>query len=74
MHRLHIDIPLNKDLELSVDLSKKIVDFLSTLNIEGVDLVQYRLSNDTDRGNKNYLDINENGHASNKKMQIFFHD
>ncbi len=74
MHRLHIDIPLNKDLELSVDLSKKIVDFLSTLNIEGVDLVQYRLSNDTDRGNKNYLDINENGHASNKKMQIVFHD
>ncbi len=74
MYRLHVDIPLSKDLDQSIDLSKQIVDFLSTLKINGVDVVQYKLSNDTDRANKNYLDINENGHASNKKMQIKFHD
>jgi hypothetical protein len=70
--RLHIDIPLADDQTQSAYISKQVAEFLLSMNIEGVELIQYRLSHDLDRGNKNYLDINENGHASNKKSQIVF--
>ena len=70
--RLHIDIPLTSDQTQSATISRKVAEFLSSMNIEGVKLVQYKLSNDSDRANKNYLDINENGHCSNKKFQIVF--
>ena len=72
MHRLHVDIPLTLDLTQSQEISRKIVEFLSTMNIEEVKLIQYKLSHDLDRANKNYLDINENGHCTNKKSQIVF--
>ena len=71
-YRLHIDIPLTDDQTQSANISRQVAEFLLTMDIEGVELIQYRLSNDLDRGNKNYLDINENGHASNKKNQIVF--
>ena len=32
--------------------------------------INYRLGHDEDRQKSNYLDINENGHASNKKIRI----
>lgn len=70
--RLHIDIPLTDDQTQSAYISKQVAEFLLSMDIEGVELIQYRLSHDLDRGNKNYLDINENGHASNKKIQIVF--
>jgi len=70
--RLHIDIPLTDNLTDSETISKKVIEFLTSLNVEGVNVLQYKLSNDSDRANKNYLDINENGHASNKKCKIEF--
>lgn len=72
MFRLHIDVPLTKDQTQSEELANKILEFIKSMNIEGVELAQYRLSNDTDRGNKNYFDINENGHCSNKKLRIVY--
>ena len=72
MFRLHIDIPLTQNQTQSVEIAKQVAEFLSTMNIEDVKLVQYKLSHDLDRANKNYLDINENGHCSNKKNQIVF--
>ena len=72
MYRLFLDLPLFLDPQKSIDVSKKVLDFLSTMEIEEVNNIQYRLGNDTDRGNKNYLDVNENGHASNKKGKIVF--
>ena len=42
------------------------------MQIEGVELVQYRLGHDDDRGNKNYLLLDEKNHASNKKIQIVY--
>lgn len=70
-YRLHIDIPLGDDLEESKAQAEHIVDFLSAMSkIEGVDFFQYKLSHDQDRANKNYLDINENGHCSNKKIRV----
>lgn len=33
--------------------------------------IMYRLQNDADRRPHNYLDLNENGHASNNKLVLF---
>ena len=68
--RLHLDIPLSSDQKTSEEIAQKIVDYLTAMNISGVELVQYRLSHDYDRGNKNYLDINENGHCTTNKLKI----
>lgn len=70
MYRLHIDIPINTDLNSSSEIAKKVIKILEEMKVDGVELAQYRLSNDEDRGNKNYLDINENGHCTNKKIVI----
>jgi hypothetical protein len=72
MYRIAIDSPLGEDQEKAITIAKKIAEFLSTMKIEGVDFVQYRLANDWDRGTKNYLDIDSNGHCSNKKFKIVF--
>ena len=69
--RLHIDIPLNNDLEDCIVTVEHIVEYLKQMEkIEGVEYFQYKLSHDLDRANKNYLDINENGHCSNKKLRV----
>jgi hypothetical protein len=71
IYRLHIDIPLTDNLEDSKELSEYIVSCLSEMaKIENADYFQYKLSHDLDRSNKNYLDINENGHCSNKKIKV----
>ena len=70
-YRLHIDIPLTNNLTQSKEIAEHIVEYLKQMNkIENADYFQYRLSHDDDRGNKNYFDINENGHASNKKIKV----
>lgn len=83
MYRLHIDIPMGHDQVKAIAASKLLMDILiaeiernsayanekSTCEIVKMDLIQWKLSDDTDRANKNYLDINENGHASNKKSK-----
>lgn len=72
-YRLHIDIPISGDLQNAKDITEHIVDFLSRMErIEDVEFFQYKLSHDSDRANKNYLDINENGHCSNKKIKGTF--
>jgi hypothetical protein len=70
-YRLNIDFPLAADLEESKLLTALIVEHIARMQkFEGVEMFQYRLSHDSDRGNKNYLDINENGHCSNKKIKV----
>ena len=78
-HRLHIDIPLGHDEEKAVMNSEEIIymiesqkDFL--LESLGVEQLNYRLGHDEDRQKSNYLDKNENGHVSNKKMKIRLSD
>jgi hypothetical protein len=68
--RLHIDIPLSQSEEESIRISQEVLEQLKLLT--GVNFLQYRLSHDLDRGNKNYLDKNENGHCTNKKLKIEF--
>ena len=71
-YRLFIDVPLGNDLDIAKNIADQLVAIMENefdVN-DALSVVQYKLSHDTDRANKNYLDINENGHASSKKMKI----
>ena len=74
-YRLHIDIPLGTDEKKAKKIARNFVqshlDFTNTSN-DGVKEVNYRLGYDEDRQKSNYLDINENGHCSNKKLRITY--
>ena len=73
IHRLHIDIPLTGNLDEAAIQSKQIVnkiqEALDGMRIKGSHF-NYRLGHDDDRQRSNYLDINENGHCSNKKARV----
>jgi len=78
-YRLHVDIPLGTDEKTAQFKANLLVqDFLGTheVNIKHLDekynvkQFNYRLGHDEDRQKSNYLDVNENGHASNKKTRI----
>ena len=73
-YRLHLDIPLGPDQERAIIDSEIFTRCLTdALTAHGAAVqINYRLGNDSDRGKKNYLDINENGHASNKKMTFAY--
>lgn len=69
-----MDIPLGTDQNRAViesEIFLKCVEDALVAHGAAVTL-NYRLGNDSDRGKKNYLDINENGHASNKKMTFTY--
>ena len=72
-YRLHIDVPLVADMNESVAMSKQLIEIIKNSlvdnNIENIK-INYRLGNDEDRQKSNYLNINENGHVSNKKSII----
>ena len=73
MYRLHLDLPLGEDLENAQKTAEQVIGVLkSELSCYGLKekltIVQYKLCFDDDRRNHNYLDINENGHTSNKKL------
>ena len=81
-YRLHIDIPLGFDEDQAVKIAKSITywhfedkdaqDKLNSLTGGKISRINYRLGHDEDRQKSNYLDKNENGHVSNKKIQINF--
>ena len=82
MFRLHIDIPLGEDENLAIALAKQLIQYIkpdqllqenadSFLHLSNEQYIfQYRLGSDDDRQKSNYLDKNENGHVSNKKIKI----
>jgi hypothetical protein len=84
MFRLHIDIPLSHDQLESISLTKEFIyrlhDMLDLDSdrekalVSKIRKIQYRLGNDEDRQNSNYLDINENGHVSTKKCKIVLNE
>lgn len=71
-YRIHIDIPIEGDLETATKTAKQLVDAaVGGLNATGAVLtVQFRLGHDDDRQRSNYLDLNANGHASNRKCRV----
>jgi len=72
-YRLHIDVPLVADMNESVAMSNRLIEIIKNAmianNIQNTQ-INYRVGNDEDRQKSNYLSINENGHASNKKSII----
>lgn len=60
---------MNESVAMSKQLIEIIKNSLVDNNIENIK-INYRLGNDEDRQKSNYLNINENGHASNKKSII----
>jgi hypothetical protein len=73
-YRLHIDIPLSTDGKVPTEVVEKIMTVFDKSNfcVEGIQCVNYRLGHDDDRQRSNYLDINENGHCSNRKSKIVY--
>tara|TARA_R100001082_G_C4232512_1_gene103841 strand:+ start:64 stop:327 length:264 start_codon:yes stop_codon:yes gene_type:complete len=80
-YRLHIDIPLGSDLTKAERSAQSLMEWyfkdidakekIKRLVVDGtVSTINYRLGHDEDRQKSNYLDVNENGHASNKKTRI----
>lgn len=73
MYRLHLDVPCGTDQEAAIAKAKEILQqFQMNMPVEhlvGVE-IGVRLGSDEDRQKSNYLDINENGHCSNKKTKI----
>ena len=74
MYRLHIDIPIDESelgnaQEQADKMVGKIYEGLVSSNIDNL-IMNYRLGHDSDRQKSNYLMINENGHANNKKCRI----
>lgn len=72
-YRLHIDVPLSPDRDTSVEkteaIIKKIIASLTEEN--GLEItLRYRLGHDEDRSRKNHLDLNENGHVTNKIYSV----
>ena len=73
-YRLHIDVPFECNEEESARISKMVIGILEknfdSLKHIGISKLNYRLGHDEDRQKSNYLDKNENGHCSNKKIKI----
>ena len=82
MYRLHVDIPLGHNEETAKQVASSIVRWVFqdgdaqeriqrlTLGKYEIKEINCRLGNDEDRQKSNYLDVNENGHTSNKKIRI----
>ena len=70
VYRLTIDFEMGDDLESATECAEHIIEQVQGVTPpEGMKgSFNVRLTHDQDRGNKNYLDINENGHCTNKKL------
>lgn len=73
-YRLHIDIPiLTGDMNEAANVAKTIMEHIHaalSYQHDKFNSVNYRLGHDEDRQKSNYLDLNEKGHCSNKKLSI----
>lgn len=79
MFRLHLDIGMGENLEDAKNLSQCFLDRIKELiekeynetTIKILKTLRYRLLRDDDRQPKNFLNIDDNGHASGKKAKMF---
>ena len=79
-YRLHIDIPLGGDEETAIKNANQLMHWtfsdvdckerILRLTNNDINQINYRLGHDEDRQKSNYLQKNENGHVSNKKIRI----
>lgn len=81
MYRLHIDIALGDNKEASVDNSNRIMEiikkalndaYLSENNNMPFSEIGITLRDDSDRGTRNYLLLDDNGKARTTKIKLKF--
>lgn len=74
MFRLHIDIPLGTNEESAIAAAEHIIDIIQNEdfpnNVQEVEIINYRLCQDGERNNANYLNKDENGRALGKKLTL----
>jgi hypothetical protein len=73
MYRFHLDIPLGDNQEHAISIANQLIqDIVAGIRGGGskTEEISYYLGADNDRSRHNYLDINENGHASGKKSKV----
>lgn len=70
-YRLHIDIPLDVDQNVSIEQAKGILAAMQQALIGKYSGdVNYRVGNDEDRNKKNYMIIDSSGHCSTQKSKF----
>ena len=87
MFRLHLDVPLDMSQDEAIQWADNFKNQLKSVIAHDIECwcpsqkglwdmsgktLGIRLGKDTDRQRSNYLDLNENGHCSNKKTTIQF--
>jgi hypothetical protein len=72
MFRLHIDVPLFEEETVSAEEALRLTELIKNLITSSTEIrkFNYRLMNDDDRGAKNYLLKDANGHCSNNKCKV----
>jgi hypothetical protein len=77
-YRLHIDIPFTDEQNVAIHSSgvimRRIKDVLHELSPICLTEYNYRLGNDEDRNQKDYLRINGNGHAASGKQRVILYE
>lgn len=74
MYRLVVEFILTDEQNESIKKAKEMVDFLRLSLADKTDkpeIIKYQLRNDSDRRNKNYLDLDSEKHASSSKSNLF---
>ena len=72
MYRLHIDIPIDGDLDQVIAVANSLVAEFTQDAKSLVGGMNYRLGHDEDRQKSNYMMMDENGHVNNKKIRLTF--
>jgi len=83
MYRLHIDIPMNHDLETAKQIGTDVIaiilesraksfnsQFPSPSTVHKVDQINWRLGADEDRQKSNYYIMDSKGHVTHKKCVV----
>lgn len=79
-YRLHIDIPVGQEEEAAILWVNEFVRHMEgwqniiseRIGEDKPNTINYRLGHDEDRQKSNYLNKTENGHVTNKKLQLTF--
>lgn len=71
MYRFHLDIVCGDDQDKAISNAKVLIGaiVMGLKDQKGME-ISYYLGNDTDRTRHNYLNLNENGHASKAKIKV----
>ena len=76
MFRLIVDVPCGEDEQDAQIVANNILSLMkevlpSRMGTDHYKQLQYRLTNDSDRAARNYLNKDDQGHARTNKLKLF---